>query len=135
MADKVADECEGLSAKPCANSYPELEGFENIQSLHEHGHFVRALLESTSESLSHLVQSLKTNFYSGAVISTGGGAQSQLWIQIKANLLRTVFYIPECSETACLGAALIGAANLKTSLDWDKFMNSWVRYKKSFRPV
>jgi len=134
MADKVVDECEGLSAKPCANNYPGLEGFVNIQSLHEHGHFVRALLESTSESLSNLVQTLKGNFYSGAVISTGGGAQSQLWIQIKANNLKTVFYIPECSETACLGAALIGAASLKTTVDWDKFMNSWVRYKKSLRP-
>ena len=69
------------------------------------------------------------------VTATGGGAKSKLWIQIKANNLKTVFYIPECRETACLGAALIGAAGLKTKVDWDEFVNSWVRYKKSLRPV
>lgn len=135
MAQKVEKGCQGLYTRPCANNYPGLEGFVNIQPMHEHGHFVRALLESTAGSLASLINIIKGTGFSGKVISTGGGAQSHLWVQIKADRLNTVFCIPDCNETACLGAAMIGAASLKTRVDWHEFMKCWVRNKETIKPV
>lgn len=133
-AQKIEKGCEGLYAKPSANNYQDLEGFENIHPMHRHGHFIRALLESTSESLAGLISIIKRSGFSGNVISTGGGAQSLFWIKIKADRLNAVFTVPECSETACLGAAFIGAAGLKKTVEWAEFTKCWVRSKETIRP-
>ncbi|MCE4565052.1 hypothetical protein INQ51_12090 [Maribellus sp. CM-23] len=130
MAKNISSGSEGLVARPCANIYPGLTGFKNVRSFHKHGHFVRAILESTSESLNRLIRILDKNF-SGKVISTGGGAQSSLWITIKRDRHNAGFYTPECSETACLGAALIGASGLNKTVDWSKVVSTWVRYNEN----
>lgn len=107
MAKKIEPNCNGLIALPCADKLEGLTGFQNISNKHTHGHFVRAILESTSFSLKQLVQELDVNNSSKAVISSGGGARSQLWIQIKADMLDKTFIVPECNELACKGAAKI----------------------------
>jgi sugar (pentulose or hexulose) kinase len=81
----------------------------------EHGIAVRNILTSTARSLQTLVQRLHSN---GPVVSTGGGARSKLWVQIKAALLNRPFIIPACSEAACLGAAMIAAKGIGHSTDW-----------------
>ena len=128
-AKQVKKGSEGLVAKPCVYRHEGLTGFENIQPFHGDGHFVRAILESTANSLANLVIKLKGEGYSGGIVSTGGGAQSSLWIKIKADILNTSFYVPECSETACLGAAMIAAKGLLSSGSWDE-LKSWVRLRK-----
>ncbi len=134
MAEDVKKGCDGLAAKPCANKYQGLSGFENIKPFHQHGHFIRALLESTSESLSVLSKLLKKTDFSDGIISTGGGAQSTLWVKIKADKLSTDFYIPECSETACMGAAMIGAVGNGDFGSWNELAESWIRFKTIVRP-
>jgi len=134
MATKVEKGCEGLVAAPCAYKYQELKGFKNIKPFHNHGHFVRALLESTSISLADLIQTVKNPHSAEGIISTGGGARSSLWIKIKADILKTVFFIPECNETACMGAAMIGAKGLGKSGDWNEIVESWVRFREIIRP-
>ncbi len=109
LAEKETKNSEGLIAKACANRYQGLDGFENVKHSHRHGHFVRAILESTAESLAALIKQVKGQGFKGNVVSTGGGARSRFWAQIKADKLGTVVYIPKCSETASLGAAMIAA--------------------------
>lgn len=45
------------------------------------------------------------------VISTGGGAKSALWSQIKANICRLPVAVPAEEEAPSLGAAIIGAVS------------------------
>jgi len=130
LAAQINSGSESLSAKPCVFKYPGLSGFENIKSLHGHGHFVRAIMESTAESLAGLVKSLKGQDSTKGIISTGGGARSRLWTEIKAGRLKTAFYIPECSETACMGAAMIGARGSGSFGDRDELMERWVRFEE-----
>ncbi len=80
LASEVKKNCNGLSAKACANTYRGLTGFEGVKPFHTHGHFVRAIMESTSKSLANLTATLKGDGFSGKVISTGGGAKSRLWV-------------------------------------------------------
>ncbi len=126
--------CEGLKAKPCAYKFSAFNGFENVKPYHGHGHFVRALLESTAFSLSTIVAVLSKSSQSDGIISTGGGAQSSLWINIKANLLGSNFYIPECSETACLGAAMLGAISSGETGSMNETMENWVKIKEIIKP-
>lgn len=109
MAEGIAPGSDGLKASPCAYKFASFSGFQNVTNKHSHGHFVRAILESTALSLRELAFSLDKENVSEAFIASGGGARSLLWVQVKADILNKVFIVPECSELACQGAALIGA--------------------------
>ena len=39
--------------------------------------------------------------------AVGGGARSPLWLQLKADICRTPLRVPEVTEAACLGAAML----------------------------
>jgi len=128
LAGRVEKGCGGLKAKSCVFQYEGKKGFENVKPGHTHGHFIRAILESVSVSLAGLVDSVKYPGVNNGVISTGGGAQSRLWTEIKAETLKTKFFLPECNETACLGAALIAAHGTKNFGDWNEIINKWVKF-------
>lgn len=112
MAENIPPGCDGLKAVPSADKYEGLSGFRNIKKEHTHAHFIRAILESTSLSLRELVNKLDNKNLSENIVSSGGGARSLLWIQIKADILNKRFILPKCSELACQGAAYIGAAGI-----------------------
>jgi sugar (pentulose or hexulose) kinase len=133
-AEEVKPGSDGLIARPCAETCEDLKGFENISDTHSKAHFVRAILESTSLSLLKLIEKLDPAKSVKVIIPSGGGAQSSLWIQIKANMLNRTFLVPECSELACKGAAmtsLIGAYHLQ---DITGVKQEWVKFKSVVTP-
>jgi sugar (pentulose or hexulose) kinase len=68
------------------------------------------------------------------VTATGGDAKSKLWIQIKADLIDINFLVPECNETACLGAAMIGAAGTGEYSTINEIVWKWVKIKEMISP-
>ena len=134
MAEGVAPGSDGLKASPNVDKYESLSGFRNIAINHSHGHFVRAILESTGLSLRDLVKSLDIKDVSETLIASGGGAQSHLWIQIKADILNKTFIVPECSELACQGAALVGAIGVFQQKDKKEHYVKQTRYSQLMNP-
>ena len=134
MAESIAPGSDGLKASPCADKFEARSGFRNITIKHSHGHFVRAILESTGLSLRDLICSLDKENVSEAVVTSGGGAQSLLWTQIKADILNKVFIVPECSELACQGAALIGATGNIQQEDKKESFGRQARYAQLVNP-
>lgn len=130
LAEKVEEGSNGLIAQPSADKFPELNGFKNIENIHQDGHFVRAILESTGLSLSYLVNKLAGAEDFKKIVSSGGGAKSSLWIQIKANILNTTFLTPECSELACQGAAMISAVGASYFKNMDEAIKNQTRFDK-----
>ena len=51
MAEKISAGADGLTALPCANTYPNREGFKGAKQHHTDGHYIRAILESTPKLL------------------------------------------------------------------------------------
>ena len=49
-------------------------------------------------------------------------------------MLNTSFFIPECSETACMGAAMIGAYGTQELGTWPELTRNWVRFKDVVTP-
>lgn len=100
-----------LEGAACPEFNPAARGvFFGATLRHGRAHFVRALMESVAYMLKRdleLVQGL------GAPVrelrSTGGGARSELWLQMKADVLQAPVATVACEETACLGAAILGA--------------------------
>jgi xylulokinase len=134
MAEKTNNDSGDLIAKSCANRYSGLNGFENVKSYYNHGHFVLAILKSISGSLGNLLNIINGMPFHGNVVSTGGGARSNFWVKVKARELNCVFYIPECNEAACFGAAIIGAWGIGRNISINLFIKNWVKYKEVIVP-
>jgi len=130
MAADIKIGSEGLIASPCTGSYKNTDGFINATQLHQHGHFVRAILESTALSLAGIVEKLVGENLPERIVSTGGGARSTHWRQIKADLLGTEFAVTECSEPACLGAALLAAVAVGRFNNIQEAASEWIMNKE-----
>lgn len=134
LASHVEAGSEGLVAKSCASSYNNLEGFENITQRHQHGHFTRAILESTALSLKLTLEKLASTTADQQIVSTGGGAKSIVWTKIKADLLSKTFLIPQCTESACLGAAMLAATATGDFTSIENVYDAWTRPKEPVHP-
>lgn len=134
LAEKIPPGCDGLTASPNANRYKNLDGFIYQKNDTKPAHFIRAILESTSLSLLNLLTALGESKTDKQVVSSGGGAKSRLWMQIKADMLNRTFLLPECNELACQGAAMLGFMGSLPGEDPDKIIRTWIKYKDSLMP-
>jgi len=79
---------------------------------HGRGHFYRAILESIAFEYAYYLQILRELTPDLRLLETraiGGGSRSQLWNQLKANVLGTPYRRLLRSESATWGVALIAA--------------------------
>lgn len=117
MAARVPPGCDGMVALPhlegaaCPEFNPAARGvFYGATLRHTRAHFVRAILESVAFMLRKnldIVRELGVSIRE--VRSTGGGARSGLWLQIKADVLQLPVMPVAIEEVACVGAAAMAA--------------------------
>lgn len=90
---------------------PDAKGFIcNLSLNHTPIDIYRAILESLSFSLRENIEFLKEKGFSLDVIrSIGGGAKSDLWLQMKADVCGMPVERPAVTEAATLGASMIAA--------------------------
>lgn len=82
--------------------------FTGFTLTHTRGHFVRALLESVAFLLRQNIESIeRTGISIDEIRSTGGGARSALWNQIKANVCNRPIVTLANEDTALLGDAIL----------------------------
>ncbi len=68
------------------------------------------------------------------ILATGGGARSDAWSQLKADITGKVVAVPDNEEAACLGAAMIGAVAAGIYPNFDAVISKCVSIKKRFEP-
>lgn len=108
------------SALPSAISLTTLPGEDDDS---RHGLIIRGIMERISEIQRTLLHRLNDRHDFSRVIATGGGARSNYWLQINANILNATIIAPRCHERACLGAAAFAAVaaglfpNISQALD------------------
>ncbi len=79
---------------------------------HDAYDFALAIMFGVACLLRKNIENLKSSgIVFDRVISTGGGAKSALWSQIKANICRLPVAVPAEEEAPSLGAAMIGAVS------------------------
>ena len=105
LAGEVPAGCDGLTALPGANDYPGRAGFRGIRASHGHGHFVRAIMESSADTLGQLIGRLCPAARPRRAVVTGGGAASTLWLRILGEATGIETVAADCDEPACRGAA------------------------------
>jgi len=94
--------------------------FTGFTLSHTRGHFARAILEGVAFLLKRNLEVLKNAGVDASEIrSTGGGARSPLWNQIKANVCNLPVVTLENEDTALLGDAILAgvAAGVFSSIE------------------
>ncbi len=125
---------DGLLARPNANQCKGFGGFRDMDDSHTPGHFARAIMESTVRTLGELVDNLSPHDRPAKIAATGGGAKSDLWLQMKADMIGAEFIRLTCPEPACMGAGMLGAV----AAGWFDNIQSasgWIKIAKVFSPA
>lgn len=84
-----------------------------LSAAHTREDLARSVLEGMALSFREIVAGFQAAGYPVSEIRVaGGGAQSLLFNQIKADVLQRQILVPEVAQTGCLGAAAAAAVNL-----------------------
>ncbi|MBK8051157.1 MAG: hypothetical protein IPK16_31080 [Anaerolineales bacterium] len=67
--------------------------------------------------------------------AVGGGARSQLWLQLKADICHTPLRVPQVTEAACLGAALLAGVAVGAYPDFPAAVARTVQWRQRIEPV
>jgi len=66
--------------------------------------------------------------------AVGGGARSELWLQLKADVCRTPLRVPRVTEAACLGAAMLACVAAGDYPDVATAAERAVRFDRTIEP-
>ena len=127
-AEKTGPGADGLIMLPhllgalIPENNPRAKGvFFNIGIDHKKPHFTRAIMESIGFMIRNDLELFKKmGFQSNQITSLGGGAQSRLWNQIKADITGIKINTPSYTETAVRGAALIAGVGAGIYKDFNE---------------
>jgi len=134
MASKSHPGCEGLAFLPYLNGertpYPDpyAKGvFFGLSYRHGLNEITRSVMEGVTFSLRDTIELLReANVSVDEVRASGGGAKSNLWLQMQADIYNANIVTTNVSETGCVGAAIlagIGAGHFKDAKEaCDRFI-------------
>lgn len=112
LAEKVDAGSNGLTFLPylCGSTMPKYNPdargiFHGLTLEHTRGHFVRSIMEAVSSMLKSYLDYLGVDCEE--IRSMGGGAKSDVWLQIKSDMCNKRIVTLQNDETACLGSAIL----------------------------
>lgn len=90
---------------------PKARGcFYGMTAGHGPGHMVRSVLEGCAFAMRDVVDRLdRMGVAARSLLLIGGGAHSRLWSQMRADITQRPVELPDCLDTAPVGAALLAA--------------------------
>jgi sugar (pentulose or hexulose) kinase len=109
--------------------------FVGFTLTHTRGHFVRALLEGVAYLLRQNLESIEsTGININEICSTGGGARSSLWNQIKSDVCAKPILTLENEETALLGDAILAGVACGVFHSIEEGCQNLVKVEQTFDP-
>lgn len=142
LAASIVAGCEGLTMLPHLMGASSPENNVNARGVfygftlrHTKAHFVRAVLEANAFMLKRNLD-LMASVGSAArqVFSTGGGAKSALWGQIKADVINMPIVLLAQPETTILGDAILAAVASGAYRNFDEACANMVHTQGQIEP-
>jgi len=135
-ASAIPAGCDGLDMLLERTGSAEVGGaFAGLKETHTRAHMARAVLEAVAFALRRHVEALsEIGVKAEEITSLGGGAKSDVWLQMKADVLGRPVSRPECTETGLLGAAILAGVGAGMFDDVAETARNFVRVRNVFRP-
>ncbi|MBI4631195.1 MAG: hypothetical protein HY740_05670 [Chloroflexi bacterium] len=142
LAASVAPGCEGLTMLPHLMGASSPENNVNARGVfygftlrHTKAHFVRAVLEANAFMLKRNLDLMTSvGVTARQIFSTGGGAKSALWSQIKADVSGVPIVLLAQPETTILGDAILAAVASGAHRNLDAACATMVRTQGQIEP-
>lgn len=128
LAAAVAPGADGLKLRTDVALTTIEAVFSGMTPQHTRGHAVRCILEAVADALNSQAAALSHGSPTREIRCAGGGARSDLWLQIKADMLGVPTRATVCPEPTSLGAAMLAEAALGRA-DVRQIASRWVRLK------
>jgi xylulokinase len=142
LAGSVPAGSDGLAMLPhlmgAFSPEPNLQArgsFTGFTLSHTRAHFVRALLEGVAFMLRRNLETIeRTGIQIHEIRSTGGGARSPLWNQIKADVCNRPVVTLANEETGLLGDAILAGIACSVFHSIEDGCNAMVRIRETIQP-
>ncbi|MEM1570076.1 MAG: xylulokinase [Candidatus Bathyarchaeia archaeon] len=109
--------------------------FIGFTHAHRKSEFIRAILEGVAFQYSETLQLVRElGVDVKRITMTGGEAKSNLWNQIKADVLGMSIQISEVLDAAALGSCILASVGVKAHVDFKTAVNQMVRISKTYNP-
>jgi len=140
--EKIPPGSEGLVMLPhlqgamAPEANPKAKGvFYGFTLKHTKAHFSRAIMEAIACIVRRNIDVLEElSIPVNEIRVLGGGARSNIWNQIKADITRKTILRTENEEAACLGAAILAGKAVGIYDSVKDASNNMVKIKKKFEP-
>lgn len=119
LAASVSPGADGLRLRAGADAACWPDVFDHLSSSHTRGHIARAIMEGVALQLCQDLQRLcgeDRAHWPRCITAAGGGARSQLWLQIKSELTGVQVVAADVSEPPAAGAATLTASPTRPSI-------------------
>jgi xylulokinase len=133
LAKGVAPGADGLRLNTTRPPTVPEEVFHGWTVRHGRREAVRAILEAVAVALREQTLMLCGGTRPAEVRSAGGAARSDLWLQIKADVLGVPLRATQCPEPTSLGAAILAEA-ARSGDSVVEVARRWVRLGEPYRP-
>jgi xylulokinase len=100
---------------------------------HTKAHIFKAILESAAYSLLHIMESMANGVKVEKIVLVGGGAKSDVWKSIFADVTGIPVYTPVKAVEAPLGDAFMAGIGTGLIKSFDEITN-WVEFNKPVMP-
>ncbi len=109
--------------------------FWGLRGEHDAFDMAHAVMEGVAFLLKKNCEHIKSNGSEiKSIIATGGGAKSDVWCQLQADITGLPIMIPKEKEAACLGAAIVAAVSDGNIESLEKATAS-IEFEKIFEPA
>lgn len=103
---------------------------------HTQAHLFRAMMEGVAYGTENVFQSFRDAGYEVSEIYMGGGTtNSDLFMQIHADVSNVVVNVPEDSQSCALGSAILAAVGAGVYKTFEEAVEHMVRYSKRIEPI
>ncbi|MCL1951070.1 MAG: xylulokinase [Turicibacter sp.] len=111
--------------------------FIGMSGTHGFDHFARAVLEGITFSLRDALELMRTagNKQINKIISIGGGAKNEDWLQIQADVFNATVIKLTSEQGPALGSAIIAAMGCKWFDSYEACIETFIGYEKEFTPI
>ena len=111
--------------------------FVGMDTTHTLDHFARAVLEGITFSLKDSMELMKQagNKEITEIISIGGGAQNEDWLQMQADIFNATIIKLTSEQGPALGSAIIAAMGCGWFDSFEACKEAFIGYEKQFAPI
>jgi len=109
---------------PKFNSYARGTIF-GLTLSHQKKHVIRAILEGNVYLIRQIIEGYGIDRIEN-ITATGGGAKSELWLQIISDVTQKTVSVPRVTEATALGGAMLAGVGIGAFATLDEAMNQWV---------